>query len=532
MFSTDSMPLPPSPRVLVIGAGIGGLTAAALLAQQGMSVQLLERAAAPGGKMRQVAAGAQWLDGGPTVLTMRWVFDELFERLGLGLDDHVQLRRCEVLARHSWGHHAPFDLLADFDASMEAIAAFSSGDEALRYRAFCRRAADIYKTLETPFLRSARPTPWSLMARVGWRGLPGLARIGPFNTMWGELGRYFHDPRLRQLFGRYATYCGSSPFDAPATLMLVAHVERDGVWQVEGGMVRLAQALAAAAAQQGARLRYGQHVTRVLLKNGRVSGVETALGEQIDADVVLFNGDVAALRHGAMGTEVQQALGGRPPDEKSRAGRSLSALTWHCQAEASGFALSHHNVFFSDPGNEGYRREFDAIEAGRLPADPTVYVCAQDRSASLAAGYKKTATERLMCLVNAPAQADDAPLNSKEIDSCQTQMFAQLARSGLTLRVLTPSLTRTTPQDFAALFPATGGALYGAAARGWQSSFQRPGSSTRLRGLYLAGGSVHPGPGVPMAALSGQLAAAQIGLALRSTHRSVPVAMPGGMSMR
>ena len=102
MFSTEFMPSPPPPRVLVIGAGIGGLTAAALLAQQGLSVQVLERAAAPGGKMRQVAVDAHALDGGPTVLTMRWVFDELFERLGLGLDDHLQLKRCEVLARHSW----------------------------------------------------------------------------------------------------------------------------------------------------------------------------------------------------------------------------------------------------------------------------------------------------------------------------------------------------------------------------------------------------------------------------------------------
>ena len=520
------------PRVLVIGAGIGGLTAAALLAQHGMSVQVLERAAAPGGKMRQVLAGAKELDGGPTVLTMRWVFDELFERLGLGLDDQLTLKRCEVLARHSWGRHEPLDLRSDLEASVAAIAAFSSGDEALRYRAFCHRAADIYKTLETPFLRSTRPTPWSLVARVGWRGLPGLARIAPFSTMWGELGRYFHDPRLRQLFGRYATYCGSSPFDAPATLMLVAHVERDAVWQIEGGMYRLAQALAAAAAQQGARLSYGQHVTRVVLHDGRVCGIETADGLRIDADVVLFNGDVAALRHGALGAALQQALGGPPSEQKMRTGRSLSAVTWHCEAEASGFDLSHHNVFFSDPGNNGYRREFEAIAAGHLPAQPTVYVCAQDRLASLAGGRHRTEPERLMCLVNAPARADDAPLHPEEIDSCQTQMFAQLARSGLKLRVLPQSLTRTTPQDFAGLFPATGGALYGAAARGWLSSFQRPGSSTQVPGLYLAGGSVHPGPGVPMAALSGQLAAAQIGLALRSTRRSGPVATSGGMSMR
>ena len=526
----------PVPRVLVIGAGIGGLTAAALLAQQGLSVQVLERAASAGGKMRQVAVGAQLLDGGPTVLTMRWVFDELFERLGLGLDDHLQLRRCEVLARHSWGRHASLDLLADADASVAAIAAFSGGDEALRYRAFCRRAAEIYTTLEQPFMRSARPTPWSLVARVGWRGLPGLARISPFSSMWRELGRYFHDPRLRQLFGRYATYCGSSPFDAPATLMLVAHVERASVWQIDGGMYRLAQTLAAAAEQQGAVLRYGQNVQRLLLSGGRVSGVETAAGQHIAADAVLFNGDVAALRSGALGASLQSALGVAASNDaaraRARAKRSLSAVTWHCEAEAVGFDLSHHNVFFSDPDSHGYRREFEAIAAGRLPAKPTVYVCAQDRTAGLASGRSKAGVERLMCLVNAPARADDAPLHPEEIDSCQTQMFAQLAHSGLQLRLLPQSLRRTTPQDFAALFPATGGALYGAASQGWLASFQRPGSTTQVPGLYLAGGSVHPGPGVPMAALSGQLAAAQIGLALRSTRPSTPVLMPGGISMR
>ncbi|MBI3348573.1 MAG: phytoene desaturase [Burkholderiales bacterium] len=518
------------PRVLVIGAGVGGLSAAALLAREGLDVQLLERAATPGGKMRQVEFGPLRLDGGPTVLTMRWVFDALFERLGLSLDRHLHLSRCEVLARHAWGPDERLDLSADLEGSVAAMAAFSNAAEARRYRAFCSRARQVHDTLDRPFMRSTRPTPGSLAWRVlRQQGLPGLRqllRISPFTTLWRELGRYFHDPRLRQLFGRYATYCGSSPFDAPATLMLVAHVEREAVWQVEGGMHRLAQALAGCAQALGVRSRYGCEARRLLLAHGRVSGVELADGERLPADIVVFNGDAQALSQGLLDEPVRQALGAPAQSQPS-----LSALTWHGEAEAGGFELSHHNVFFGPPG--GYRAEFEAIAAGRLPDSPTVYVCAQDRNADArpARGGPRR-PERLMCLVNAPAQTGQRPLTELEIARCEAQMWTQLSRAGLRLRPTGPPVL-TRPQDFAQLFPGSGGALYGPAAQGWRASFHaRPDGRTPVPGLYLAGGSVHPGPGVPMAALSGQLAAEQILAALPSTSRSRPALMPGGMSTR
>ena len=275
---------------------------------------------------------------------MRWVFDALFERLGQSLDRHLHLSRCEVLARHAWGPDERLDLSADLALSVAAIAEFSGAAEAQRYRAFCARARQVYETLDRPFMQSSRPTPGSLAWRVlRQQGLPGLRqllRISPFTTLWRELGRYFHDPRLRQLFGRYATYCGSSPFDAPATLMLVAHVEREAVWQVEGGMHRLAQVLAGCAQAQGVRIRYGCEARRLLLAHGRVSGVALADGEQLPADIVVFNGDAQALSRGLLDEPVRQALG-----TPARVQPSLSALTWHGEVEAGGFELSHHNVF-------------------------------------------------------------------------------------------------------------------------------------------------------------------------------------------
>lgn len=523
-----------TPRVLVVGAGIGGLSAAALLAHAGLQVTVLEQADGPGGKACTRQVGPHCLDAGPTVLTMRWVFERLFDALGLSLAQQLHLKPCAVLARHAWGPEAAdrLDLLANLQASVDAIAAFSSPDEGQRYRAFCQHARAVYETLESSFITASRPNnPLSLTARVlrqGLQGARGLAAIQPFQNLWEALGRHFHDPRLRQLFGRYATYCGSSPFSAPATLLLVAHVERDAVWQIDGGLHRLTEALASATERQGATLRYASAVHEICLTQGRTSGVVLASGEALAADLVLFNGDADALAQGLLGAAVQAGLGARP---LAPAQRSLSALTWHQVATPEGFALSHHNVFFCDPAHDGYRKEFDALEQGRLPPSPTVYVCAQDRSGARHA-EAPPCPERLMLLVNAPACADTPAPTEEELQRCEQQTLTQLARMGLVLRPGPWPVQRTTPAQFAAAYPGSAGALYGRASHGWQASFQRPTQRSAVPGLYLAGGTVHPGPGLPMASLSGQMAARQMLEDLASTSPFHPVATPGGTSTR
>ncbi|AWM02781.1 1-hydroxycarotenoid 3,4-desaturase CrtD [Bradyrhizobium amphicarpaeae] len=510
----------PRDRVVVVGSGVAGLVSAFALAARGLDVTVLERAAAPGGKMRQIAIGASLIDSGPTVFTMRWVFDELFAAAGQNFADHVRLSPLDILARHAWDDHAQLDLFADQERTVDAIGDLAGAEEADGYRAFCRDTRRIYEILEKPFLRAPHPSMGGLIGADGLRGVMRLPQIKPFSSMWSALGRYFADPRLRQLFGRYATYCGSSPYLAPATLMLVAHVEREGVWSIDGGMHTLAKALADCASSFGATIRYGEEVSEVLISGGRASGVRLASGERIVADAVIVNADVGAIADGMLGVPARRAATAIP----LRA-RSLSAMAWSVVAKPDGFPLHRHNVFFSSD----YAAEFDDIFAhDRLPREPTVYVCAQDRDDGIAAG----GPERFLVLVNAPANGDRHVYDAMEVAQCAQRTFGMLERRGLRLQPQADAMQVTTPADFNRMFPATGGALYGRSSHGWTASFQRPGARTRIPRLYLAGGSTHPGPGVPMAALSGRSAAASLLADLTSQGSFRQTAMRGGMSTR
>ncbi|MDP3503418.1 MAG: phytoene desaturase family protein [Myxococcales bacterium] len=483
-------------HVIVVGAGIGGLAAALALSTRGVRVTVIDRAGHPGGKLRQVDG----IDAGPTVFTMKWVFDALFSEAGEQLEQHLELEPLTLLARHAWCAGGTLDLFSDVARTADAIGTFAGAAEAKGYRAFVARSAEIYRTLTAPYITAERPSSVvDLMRRVGLSNLGALRRTMPFSTLWDALGEFFHDPRLRQLFARYATYVGSSPLQAPATLMLVSHVEQDGVWRLRGGMHELARALQRLSEARGATYRFSTKVSRLLVTNGRVTGAALENGEALAADSVVFNGDVSALASGLLGPEATTGLKPSP-----RQGRSLSALTWCVRARTQGFALQHHNVFFA----EDSREEFEALFRRReVPRAPTVSVCAQDRVRE--AGPSPTGLERLLVLINAPADGDRTGWDAAAIAAHRERAHELLLRCGLELKDEAASVA-TAPTDFEQLFPATGGALYGQANHGSMGSFERQGARGGLPGLFLAGGSVHPGAGVPMAAISGQLCAARV----------------------
>ncbi|MEL6607311.1 MAG: 1-hydroxycarotenoid 3,4-desaturase CrtD [Pseudomonadota bacterium] len=500
---------------IIVGAGIGGLAAAVRLGALGHRVTVMDSAGQVGGKMRTVGSPVGPVDAGPTVLTMKPVFEALFAAAGEALDDHVTLDPEPLLARHWWPDGAQLDLFADQDASAAAIREMSGPQSEQDYRRFAAEARRLFEAFERPMLHN--PTPSAVPMALHIMRDPGLIRLmAPLSTLAQRLARSFRDPRLRQLYGRYATYVGGSPYQSPAILSLISHSEAAGVWRVRGGMNKLASALADLARKQGADIRLNTHVNRIEVQGGRVSAVHTGDGRTPCARVV-FNGDPRALTTGLLGNAVTAATPGQPLEA-----RSLSANVWtFAEAVDRDPGLVHHNVFFA----RNPRAEFDPIAAGSQPKDATIYVCAEDRGT----GQSPPETERFEMILNAPATPKTHAYPS-EIDLCRQQTFPTLAQFGLTFRSSPPDRALTTAADFNRLFPASGGALYGQSPHGMMAAFQRPTARTRVPGLFLVGGGAHPGAGIPMATLSASHVAAAIGPARTSTSTSHPTAMPGGMS--
>ena len=507
-----------SDHVVIVGAGVGGLAAAMQLSHAGAEVTVLERHAAPGGKMRAVDSVVGPIDAGPTVMTLRPIFEALFEESGAALGDEVTLDPLEVLARHHWSDGSVLDLYADYDRSRDAIAQLAGSRGAQQFARFHQRAEALFRAFEGPMLRNPAPTvagAASAAIRQPWI-IPSLT---PGKTLAASLKTQFTDPRLRQLFGRYSTYVGGNPNASPALLALIWHAESQGVWSVEGGIHALGRAMERVAARNGASFRYGAEVTGIESDGGTgVAAVRTAT-DRIPCDAVLFNGDPRALARGLLGPAASVAV-----PERAVSRRSLSAFVWAFAGAAEGHAPARHNVYFGDDP----AAEFEDIESGLLPRDPTIYVCAQDRDG--AGAREGTGDERFEMIINGPPRAATVP-DPEEQALCRKITFDRLARMGLRFAERPPLSDLTTPETFNAMFPGSDGSLYGLSPHGMTSAFRRPRARTDLSGLYLCGGGAHPGAGIPMAALSGRHAAEAIMRDLASISRSRPMATAGGMSM-
>ena len=507
-------------EVAVIGAGIGGLSAAVRLAAAGADVALIEAQGYPGGKMRTLPSAAGPVDAGPTVLTMKPVFEALFAAAGARLEDHVTLIPQPILARHWWPDGGTLDLFPDTQASAHAIGTGFGAKAAREFLAFDARMAQALAAFEAPMMLSPRPAPMAAARAMATR--PGLwPLMAPGRSLAALLKAHFTDPRLRQLFGRYSTYVGGTPTHSPAVLGLIWRAEAAGVWAVQGGMHALAQALAGLFETLGGRLYLNAPVAGLDIASGALTGMRLADGRRVSCRQAVFNGDPAALVAGLMGEDARRAI--LPAATEPRA---LSARVWTFAAEATGAPLTHHNLFFADTE----AAEFAPLDRGEAPSDPTVYICAQDRKTGPANG-----PERFQFILNAPALAKGAAPDPAEATACLTQTLTRLSRFGLRFSPEPTAEALTMPQHFAALFPGSRGALYGRSPHGALAPFLRPTARTKVTGLYLAGGGAHPGAGVPMAALSGANAAQAVLLDRTSRSpisrsTSARTAMPGGIS--
>jgi 1-hydroxycarotenoid 3,4-desaturase len=475
---------------IVIGGGVGGLAASINMARAGVKVRLYERGPTVGGKLRELDVGGQKVLAGPSVFTMRWIFDELFDGK---LADYVTLKPVDPLCRHFFADGSKLDLFTDEARSRDAIEAFAGRRDADGYLAYRKHAAKIFEVVRGPFMENAVPSIFDFMSpRALWQ----MTQIDGMRSLWRALEEFFGDPRLRQLFGRYATYNGSSPYHAPATLAVIAHVENAyGIFAVEGGIVRLGEALRRRAEELGVVITCNADVDEIVVEPSggplstqlRARGVRVAGGVEW-ADCVVANCDVAD----ALGRLLPRVAPARKSLRKYEEEElSLSAYVLLAVGASAPMELLHHNVFFS----RDYKREFDElIGERRPPEDPTVYVCAE-------------APERHFLLTNAPPLDDKGARVDWSVEGsrCRARIERVLGRHGWTL---TPTATHEIlPTDFAARFPSSRGAIYGLASNSRMAAFKRPANTLPgIGGLYFCGGSVHPGAGLPMVALSARIA--------------------------
>lgn len=471
--------------VVVIGAGVGGLAAAIELAADGHRVQVLEAAGQLGGKAGTVEIDGVTLDTGPSVLTLPDVFDALLQRAGTTLADEVELVHPRPAARYRWPDGVEVDLQVTRDETVSSVREGLGADAAAELDRFLSYAERVWRAAEPRFVRGAAPSVWAMFS-------PGALRdvltIDPFRTMDAAIRRFVRDPHLRDVLLRFATYAGSDPRRAPATLSCIAHVELGlGGFGVAGGIGRLVQALAGAAARLGVEIRLAEPVRRVRVEGGRAAGVDTDQGT-VRADIVVSNAETRHL-HGVM------LSGAMPPRATSTSGwNAILAATR--QPDRAG-----HTVLFP----HAYDREFvELFEEGRTPGEPAVYACAQEVT-HRSGGWAEH--EPLFLMVNAPPLPDGAP-DAEDFAVLEAKVLRRLVAAGLA----EPSdevRWRRTPAGLAARFPGSGGALYGQAQHGMWGPLARPGNRVRgIRGLYVASGTAHPGGGLPLAALSGRAAAA------------------------
>ncbi|WP_346622012.1 phytoene desaturase family protein [Blastococcus montanus] len=496
-------------RVVVVGAGLGGLASAARLTALGHAVTVVEQAPRIGGKLGWFSRDGHAFDTGPSLVTLPQVYRDLFAATGGRLEDAVDLMRLDPAVGYRFADGTRLTMPGRLEAVPSALDDALGAGAGRQWTALLDRGATMWRISEGPFLRTPLAGPVTL-ARLARR--PGdVTAIAPWASLRGLGRRYLDHPHLRTLLDRYATYSGSDPRRAPAVLATVPHAEQAfGSWYVRGGLHRLGQAVLERAVDRGAVLRTGRAVRRISLEGGRVAGVELADGERLPADVVVSGVDATALHADLL-----------PPDPRIRRVRrdlrratpSLSGFVLLLALRGRTPGLAHHSVLFPDD----YDAEFDAVfgtgrYAGRprpVP-DPTVYVSAPDDPALV----PDADSESWFVLVNAPRHDPgrgvdwDAPGLA---ESYADRVLEVMARRGLDVRERLRWRQVRTPADLARDTGSVGGSIYGTSSNGSRAAFLRPANASPVPGLFLAGGSAHPGGGLPLVGLSAEIVARLVG---------------------
>lgn len=486
------------PRVIVIGAGLGGIAAAARLARAGFAVQVLEKNKAAGGRCSQLLHEGHRFDIGATLLLMREVFAETYAALGEHMEDHLDLRRIDPTYHVHFADGGDLALTNDLTAMQAQLEAIEPGS----FGALLRYLGEGHRAYHLALERLVGRNFYSLADYFSPRNLPLLIQLRPLVKHYANVSRYFRDPRLRAAFSFQNMYLGLSPFDAPATYTLLQYTElADGVWFPIGGLYRIIGSMVAIAEAQGVTFRYRAPVKQIAVEGDRATGVVLEDGTRLDADIVMANADLPYV-YARLLPDRQAA------SRMERLHHTSSAIMFYWGVDTTYPQLGTHNVFLADD----YRGSFDRIfKDHTLPDEPSIYVHAPARVDPSAA---PDGQETLMALVpvghlDTRVEQDWPALQAR----ARTAVLARLSKDAQM-----PDLERHikfeigfTPRHWASMYNLSKGAAFGLSHSFAQVGYLRPHNRHRHYGnLYFVGSSTHPGTGLPLVLISARLTTERI----------------------
>lgn len=491
-------------KIIVIGAGIGGMCAAARLARAGHDVTLYEAADQPGGKCRTEWIGRYAFDTGPSLLTIPAVYRDFFQRTGKQMGQVLTLEAVDPSFDYRFhdGKSVQFTNLSR-KATLESISHSFGAGAAEQWDAVLNRAERMWDVSREPFVESELKSPLSLLKRP--HILRDLRIIAPRATL-RDFG--LKNPYLAKIMDRYATYSGSDPRKAPAVLSTIAFIEEAfGAWHIKGGIGTLATHIAQRCEQVGVKMYLNSPISTINLKGNTANGVTLMDGTKVSADIVISNAD-AGITYNKLISQRNRKVR-RVRKQLSKLEPSLAGFSLLLGLRPSDHPeLSHHTILFPDD----YDAEFEAIFTKRIPVEkPTIYICApHDESMVKSEGHKA-----LFILVNSPRHS----VNPEEGFDWSNQEFAQkyahsiidqIESQGISIRDRLDVLEIRTPLDLQNAVNAPGGSIYGTSSNGPRAAFMRAKNRSPIKNLYLVGGSAHPGGGLPLVGLSAEIVANSI----------------------
>jgi phytoene desaturase len=496
-------------RIAIIGSGLGALATVAYLSNNKSNLEIIifEKNPAIGGKIGEIAGSGFRFDTGPSLLTMPYVFKDLFKVLGTTLEEQLNLIKLEPICRYFFPSNKVLDSshqLELFSANIKNLSPEHLNDSKA-LSSFINYSREIFEFAEPIFLASPFRDEICYKKTDLIKALLKLSKLDSLTTMYNRLNKVFITTELKQLFSRYATYSGSSPYLAPATLNLIPHVEYNlGSYYIKGGIKLLVNKLINLLTKQNIEFRPSAEVTRIIYQNNQVTGIKLVDGTTIMCDAVICNGDVDRTYNRLLNIKLKYPL------QRKDSSTSAYIFLWGVNAQYS--ELKHHNIFFS----EDYCNEFDDLFRNYLvPKDPTVYLNITSKSDFEDAPLN---CENWFVMINAPALPREFNNISVSYEEVKSSILKKLEKQGFPLirdQIIYEKVI--TPINLENNFYSPYGSIYGRSSNSkWSAFLRHPNGSKKIRGLFFAGGSVHPGGGMPLVVLSGKHAA---GLAVKYLDR-------------